>query len=462
MTFLFSPPTIQHFFLEPDDLIAFGPAIQPFTQRVFGLPPERFLPKHSAMLATLRGLLAPSGLDRRLQDVAAAMQLHLHARWADGEVSLMEVVQDMVFEPTVATLFGARFCGRHKLTALRDAFFKFESGFELAASPLPHLLQRSFCAARSHLLSAFRVSVVERDFEGELIGDLIKQSAIEPDLAPNVMLAVLWAALSNSIPAAFWSTAFLLLPQHRSHLALILKSLPSAPPPDAPPSQASEHLASLVQVALDRRGPLAAAVAEAVRLRSPGVDLRAAAADARLPLCDGRLLAVKKGQLLAVSPHESHLDERLFGPRAHEFDPGRPGLAAVVGVAGVGGIAGFAFGGGRYRCPGRFFAEAQIVLAVALLLSRYDVRLVSKDLRTTGPLAAGSSGPGTKEVALSGDARGGPSAKIGTGHHRSSCESSNQGSPGDPNGLLPQPELRRQVGIRWPKEECIVSVRRIS
>ncbi len=67
----------------------------------------------------------------------------------------MEVVQDMVFEPTVATLFGARFCGRHSLTALRDAFSKFESGFELAASPLPHLLQRSFCAARSHLLSAF-------------------------------------------------------------------------------------------------------------------------------------------------------------------------------------------------------------------------------------------------------------------------------------------------------------------
>ncbi len=49
-----------------------------------------------------------------------------------------------------------------------------------------------------------------------------------------------------------------------------------------------------VQVALDRRGPLAAAVAEAVRLRSPGVDLRAAAADAPLPLSDGRFLAVKK------------------------------------------------------------------------------------------------------------------------------------------------------------------------
>lgn len=70
-------------------------------------------------------------------------------------------------------------------------------------------------------------------------------------------------------------------------------------------------------------------------------------------LCQDRLLTVwcmrLQGQLLAVSPYESHLDERLFGPRAHEFDPGRPGVAAVMGVAGVGGIAGFAFGGGRYR-----------------------------------------------------------------------------------------------------------------
>lgn len=48
------------------------------------------------------------------------------------------------------------------------------------------------------------------------------------------------------------------------------------------------------QVALDRKGPLAAAVAEAVRLRSPGVDLRMAAADLFSPIADGRQLSVKK------------------------------------------------------------------------------------------------------------------------------------------------------------------------
>ena len=52
------------------------------------------------------------------------------------------------------------------------------------------------------------------------------------------------------------------------------------------------------QVALDRKGPLTAAVAEAVRLRSPGVDLRMAAADLCLPMADGKKLSVKKASRL--------------------------------------------------------------------------------------------------------------------------------------------------------------------
>lgn len=59
---------------------------------------------------------------------------------------------------------------------------------------------------------------------------------------------------------------------------------------------------------------------------------------------------VSQGQLLAVSPYESHLDERLFGQCAFEYNPQRGDLAAISGVAGIGGVAGFAFGGGRYRC----------------------------------------------------------------------------------------------------------------
>ncbi len=38
-----------------------------------------------------------------------------------------------------------------------------------------------------------------------------------------------------------------------------------------------------------------------------------------------------------------------------------------------------AFGGGRYRCPGRYFAEMEVALFVAIALSKYDFAHVHED-----------------------------------------------------------------------------------
>jgi hypothetical protein len=52
------------------------------------------------------------------------------------------------------------------------------------------------------------------------------RAGMPPDLAPAAMLAVMWAALANSVPAAFWAAAFLLLPENAPHLAAVLAQLP--------------------------------------------------------------------------------------------------------------------------------------------------------------------------------------------------------------------------------------------
>lgn len=61
-----------------------------------------------------------------------------------------------------------------------------------------------------------------------------------------------------------------------------------------------------------------------------------------------------QGDMLAVSPFESHQDPSLFQPAASQYLPTRPGMACphsrLQEVPGVGGIAGMVFGGGRYRC----------------------------------------------------------------------------------------------------------------
>ena len=52
---------------------------------------------------------------------------------------------------------------------------------------------------------------------------------MDASLAPHVMLAVMWAALANTVPAAFWSAAFLLLPEHAQHRRRCLESLSTKP-----------------------------------------------------------------------------------------------------------------------------------------------------------------------------------------------------------------------------------------
>ena len=58
------------------------------------------------------------------------------------QVGLLAAVKDLVFHPTVAVLFGDALCERHGSARLQEAFFAFEAGFELAASPVPHWMQR--------------------------------------------------------------------------------------------------------------------------------------------------------------------------------------------------------------------------------------------------------------------------------------------------------------------------------
>lgn len=66
------------------------------------------------------------------------------------------MVRDVVFQPTVEVLYGTAFVAAQDMAHLQRAFFDFEAGFELAASPVPHIVQRPFSAARKHLLAVLR------------------------------------------------------------------------------------------------------------------------------------------------------------------------------------------------------------------------------------------------------------------------------------------------------------------
>lgn len=98
----------------------------------------------------------------------------------------------------------------------------------------------------------------------------------------------------------------------------------------------------------------------------------------------------------------------------------------VAGV-GVGGIAGVAFGGGRYRCPGRYFAEMEMALTVGAILASWDLRLATEIEKND---VVGSEDTDDDDVP----------------------------APGDAAARLPPPNGRRLVGVKVPSRPCWVAV----
>ena len=74
-------------------------------------------------------------------------------------MELYGLVQRLVFRASVSLLFGPTFLKRGGRDRLHALFCDFDGGFEMAASPVPHVLQPRFVAARRRLLAALRCAV---------------------------------------------------------------------------------------------------------------------------------------------------------------------------------------------------------------------------------------------------------------------------------------------------------------
>lgn len=163
MTFLFCPEVFAPYFRSPETQLAFLPAVEQWTQRVFGLPPSDFIPRHGNILTTMRHLVSGrEKLSEHAEMLAPLLERGI-ASWVSEsdankwkEIDLVEAIVRLVFAASVEALFGFKFLERHGVENLRETFFKFESWFELAASPVPHLLLPQFRAARSKIIAAFR------------------------------------------------------------------------------------------------------------------------------------------------------------------------------------------------------------------------------------------------------------------------------------------------------------------
>lgn len=115
-------------------------------------------------------------------------------------------------------------------------------------------------------------------------------------------------------------------------------------------------------------------ILEAVRLRSPGIITRMVVKPVRVSS-----YTIPPGDLLMLSPYWSHQDEAVF-PDAGSFQPYRWLDKASFPDTFI------AFGGGRYQCPGRWFAMMEMQIFIAVLLYNFHFRLEDKKVPEPSPL----------------------------------------------------------------------------
>lgn len=86
---------------------------------------------------------------------------------------------------------------------------------------------------------------------------------------------------------------------------------------------------------------------------------------------------LRAGAKLLVPYRQLHLDARIFGPNATSFNADR--FLQGGDSSGLARSPAFRpFGGGVTLCPGRFLARQEVLMFVATLLWRYDVRVVAE------------------------------------------------------------------------------------
>ncbi|XP_072107578.1 24-hydroxycholesterol 7-alpha-hydroxylase isoform X3 [Mobula birostris] len=215
------------------------------------------------------------------------------------------------------------------------------------------------------LLSLFE-SIVAKDGKVKPTDDDSKTllqhllDTLDGNCTANYSLLMLWASQANALPITFWTLAFII----SSPLVYktIMKELCSFFN-----NQANKKIE--MEVAdLQKLPYLKCCIIETLRLRAPGVITRKVMQPLKI-----KNYIIPSGDMLMLSLYWAHRNPKYF-PEPEKFLPDRWKDAVTERQVFLDGF--MAFGGGRYQCPGRWFALMEIQMFAALMLYKYEFTLL--------------------------------------------------------------------------------------
>ena len=272
--------------------------------------------------------------------------------------SLFQFVDHIVFTAGTDALFGA---GTADPTLLA-AFRRLDAAFPLLAAGVPARLLPGVRRARR--LLAARVGPLRPDASDFIARrDAMFLTHVDRRDRDHLQLGLLWAAQANTIPAAFWTLAYVLADATaRNDLRAEIDPLLIA----------SGGVCTREQLRAMTR--LDSAVSEALRLATNSLTMRLVLRPTVLDLDSGRW-SLRQGDRLCIAPSVTHRDPALF-PEPERYRHDRFIGAQFIKRGKKVGLAFMPYGGGVSMCPGRYLAHEEVKHLVARVLHRLDVELL--------------------------------------------------------------------------------------
>ncbi|XP_048948098.1 24-hydroxycholesterol 7-alpha-hydroxylase isoform X5 [Canis lupus baileyi] len=368
MTFVTEEEGINVFLKSKE--VNFELAVQNPVYRTASIPKNTFLALHEKLYIMMKGKIGTFNLYQFTGQLTEELHEQLENLGTHGTMELNHLVRNLLYPVTMNMLFKKGLFPRNegKIREFYQHFQAYDEGFEYG-SQMPECLLRNWSKSKKWLLALFEKNIPDiktyksaKDNSMTLMQTMLDIVEMErkEEKSPNYGLLLLWASLSNAVPVAFWTLAFVL--SHPSIHKTIMEGVSSVF------GTAGKDKMKVSEDDLKKLPLIKWCILEAIRLRAPGIITRKVLKPVKI-----LNYTVPSGDLLMLSPFWLHRNPEYF-PEPELFKPERWKKANLEKHAFLDWF--MAFGSGKYQCPGRWFALLEIQICIILILYKYDCSLL--------------------------------------------------------------------------------------
>ncbi|XP_078011458.1 24-hydroxycholesterol 7-alpha-hydroxylase isoform X2 [Phascolarctos cinereus] len=312
--------------------INFEHAVEDHIYRTVSVPKSIFLTSHGLLYGVMKNKMKISNLCQFSEKLVEGLHEQLESLGTDGSKDLYNLVRHALYPVTVNTIFGKGLypTTQENIQEFLKHFQIYDDGFQNGGQ-IPECFLRNWSKSKMWLLNLLEKSI--------------------PDLEKNETLDDL---------VAYWTIVYVLY--NPSVYENIMEGISSVF------GEAGKKKIEISENDLKKVPLIKRCVLETIRLVAPGMITRKVIEPVKI-----LNYTVPSGDMLMMSPFWIHRNPKYF-PEPELFKPERWEKANLEKNAFLDGFV--AFGGGKYPCPGRWFALLEIEICVALVFYKYQFNLL--------------------------------------------------------------------------------------